>query len=66
MSAFCWNNTALGLEWRTRGGPSVTLDFQREEVGGRLVEVIIEENSIKVGIKPLECLVDVDVQKDGR
>jgi hypothetical protein len=49
-----------------RRGPSVTLDFQREEVGGRLVEVIIEENSIKVGIKLLECLVDVDVRKDGR
>ena len=45
---------------------SVTLDFQREEVGGRVVEVIIEENRIKVGIKTLECLVDVDVKKDGR
>jgi hypothetical protein len=47
-----------------RRGLSVTLDFQREEVGSRGVEVIIEENSIKIGIKPLEFLVDVDVQKD--
>ena len=47
-------------------GPSVTLDFQREEVGSRVVEVIIEENRIKVGIKTLEWLVDVDVKKDGR
>ena len=49
-----------------RRGPNVTLDFQREEVGSRVVEIIIEGKSIEVGVKTLECLVSVDVQKDRR